>query len=153
MTKKFPPLKNSYALSPLSSTISFFFAQDRSSCNSSHSPYRYISPVSKPSRGIMVITEFCPLKKRVTLNEQAPLRDLNVSKQKEKRELMLMLWNYYYKYCFIFSHMPFHLTGTRSQIPQTTDLKCCEEQLQPCITFIQHPNMDSDNKRCPKELF
>lgn len=33
----------------------------------------------------MVITEFCPLKKRAVLNEQTPLRNLNVAKQKEKR--------------------------------------------------------------------
>lgn len=33
----------------------------------------------------MVITEFCPLKNRVILNQQAPLRDLHVSQQKTKK--------------------------------------------------------------------
>lgn len=65
---------------------------------------------------------------------------------------MLMLWNWYYKYCFIFSHMPLHLDGTTSQMPETTVLKCCGEQLQLCIKFSQHPNMEPDN-RCPEELF
>lgn len=42
-----------------------------------------------------------------------------------------------YNRAFLLGHVPLHLDGTRSQMPQTTDLKWCGEQLRACCKRSQ----------------
>lgn len=42
-----------------------------------------------------------------------------------------------YNCAFILGHMPLHLDGTRSRMPQTTDLKWWGEQLRACLMCCQ----------------
>ncbi|EOB03786.1 hypothetical protein Anapl_00108 [Anas platyrhynchos] len=92
-------------------------------------------PLSEPS--IFICSMKLKSQEKVIFKEQAAQKDLNVTKEKEERTMAHALKLVSYNRAFLLGHVPLHLDGTRSQMPQTTDLKWCGEQLRACCKRSQ----------------